>query len=79
MLEAVERFLPREDADVDDAVHRILTDEGVQIVTGAQVREVRDGKHEATVVHEVDGVEHILAVDAILPAHARGATASCRS
>lgn len=66
-----ERFLPRVDEDVADAVREVLRGEGVEIVTGAEVREVRDGADEATVVYALDGVEHTLAVDAVLPATGR--------
>jgi pyruvate/2-oxoglutarate dehydrogenase complex dihydrolipoamide dehydrogenase (E3) component len=71
MLARGERFLPRVDRDVADAVRGILTGEGVEIVTGADVREIRDGAHEATVVYEAEGTEHTLAVDAVLPATGR--------
>lgn len=71
VLEAAERFLGREDEDVADAVRSILAGEGVEIVTGARVREVRDGEHEASLVYEADGAEHTLAVDAVLPATGR--------
>jgi probable pyridine nucleotide-disulfide oxidoreductase len=66
-----ERFLPRVDEDVADAVRGILSGEGVEILTGAEVREIRDGANEATVVYELDGAEHTLAVDAVLPATGR--------
>jgi probable pyridine nucleotide-disulfide oxidoreductase len=71
MLARGERFLPRADTDVADAARRILADEGVEIVTGARVREVRDGEHDATVVYEHGGTEHTLTVDAVLPATGR--------
>jgi pyruvate/2-oxoglutarate dehydrogenase complex dihydrolipoamide dehydrogenase (E3) component len=66
-----ERFLPRVDEDVAQAVRAILTGEGVEIVTGAQVREIRDGENEASVVYDLDGVEHVVTVDAVLPAAGR--------
>lgn len=66
-----ERFLPRVDEDVASAVRAILSGEGVEIRTGAEVREIRDGANEATVVYELDGAEHTLAVDAVLPATGR--------
>jgi pyruvate/2-oxoglutarate dehydrogenase complex dihydrolipoamide dehydrogenase (E3) component len=71
VLEGAERFLGREDEDVAEAVRTILAGEGVEIVTGAQVREILDGEREATVVYDIDGVEHSLAVDAVLPATGR--------
>ena len=66
-----ERFLPRVDEDVAEAVRDILTGEGVEIVTGARVREIRDGEHEASVVYELDGAEHVVTADAVLPAAGR--------
>lgn len=71
VLESRERFLDREDEDVADAVRTILTGEGIHIVTGAQVREIRDGEHEAVVVYELDGQESALSFDAVLPATGR--------
>lgn len=71
MLAHGERFLPRVDEDVASAVRGILSGEGVEILTGAEVREIRDGANEATVVYELDGAEHTLAVDAVLPATGR--------
>ena len=71
VLEAGSRFLGREDEDVADAVRSILSGEGVEIVTGAQVVEVRDSVEEATVVYSADGKEHTVTVDAVLPAIGR--------
>ncbi|UWE09163.1 dihydrolipoyl dehydrogenase family protein [Actinacidiphila bryophytorum] len=71
MLARGERFLPRADADVAEAVRTILGGEGVTIVTGAQVREVRDGQDDTTVVYDAGGTEHTLTVDAVLPATGR--------
>ena len=66
-----ERFLPRVDEDVAAAVHEIMTGEGVTILTGATPREVRDGERAASVVYELDGAEHTVAADAVLPATGR--------
>jgi pyruvate/2-oxoglutarate dehydrogenase complex dihydrolipoamide dehydrogenase (E3) component len=71
MLARGERFLPRVDADVADAVRTILADEGINVLTAARVREVRDGENAATLVYEHDGAEHTLTVDAVLPATGR--------
>jgi probable pyridine nucleotide-disulfide oxidoreductase len=71
VLEGAERFLGREDEDVAEAVRAILAGEGVEIITGAQVREVRNGEHEATVAFDIDGVEHTVTADAVLPATGR--------
>jgi pyruvate/2-oxoglutarate dehydrogenase complex dihydrolipoamide dehydrogenase (E3) component len=71
VLEGAERFLGREDEDVAEAVRAILAEDGVEIVTRAQVREILDGEREATVIYDIDGVEHALTVDAVLPATGR--------
>jgi len=71
VLESAETFLGREDEDVAEAVRALLAGEGVEIVTGAQVREVRDDEDGASVVYELDGTEHTLVVDAVLPATGR--------
>jgi pyruvate/2-oxoglutarate dehydrogenase complex dihydrolipoamide dehydrogenase (E3) component len=71
VLEAAPRILGREDDDVAEAAAAILTEEGIDFVTGARVLEVRDGDGEATVVYERDGVQHTLSTDAVLPAAGR--------
>ncbi|MFF7190399.1 FAD-dependent oxidoreductase [Streptomyces sp. NPDC008222] len=71
LLEAAPRILGREDDDIAAAVHTILTDEGIAIVTGARVLEVTDGMSEATVTYEQDGTKLSLDVDAVLAATGR--------
>jgi len=46
-------------------------DEGIEIVVGAHVTEVRDGEACATVVYEKDGRQHTVEADAILAATGR--------
>jgi pyruvate/2-oxoglutarate dehydrogenase complex dihydrolipoamide dehydrogenase (E3) component len=57
VLEAGSRILPREDEDVAREVERILTDEGVTLLTGVRVTRVRDTADAATVHYEADGAE----------------------
>jgi probable pyridine nucleotide-disulfide oxidoreductase len=71
LLEASPEILPREDDDVAAAATGILSGEGIQIVTGARVTEIRDGEAAATVIYERDGLRHELDVDAILAATGR--------
>lgn len=71
VLEAAERFMPRADPDVAEAVHGVLSEEGIEIITGARVREVEDGNREAFIVYEVGGVEHTLSAEAVLAATGR--------
>ncbi|MEU6340853.1 FAD-dependent oxidoreductase [Streptomyces sp. NPDC046977] len=71
VLEAGPRVMPREDADVADAVVRILEDEGVTFVTGAQVTGVTDDEGHATVHYRVGGEERTVAADGVLVATGR--------
>ncbi|WP_328629235.1 FAD-dependent oxidoreductase [Streptomyces sp. NBC_00353] len=71
VLEASPKILGRVDDDVAAVAQEILTDEGIEIIAGAQVRQVRDGDSGATVVYDKDGHEHSLAADAILAATGR--------
>jgi pyruvate/2-oxoglutarate dehydrogenase complex dihydrolipoamide dehydrogenase (E3) component len=71
VLESAPRILCREDDDVAAAAERILRGDGIEIITGARVTEVRDGETRATVVYECDGWKHAREVDAILAATGR--------
>ncbi|MFJ2580770.1 FAD-dependent oxidoreductase [Kitasatospora aureofaciens] len=71
VLEAFPKLFPREDDDIAEAATTILIDEGISIVTGVTVKEVRDGDGEAIVVYEQDGREHTVAAHAVLPATGR--------
>ncbi|WP_406047501.1 FAD-dependent oxidoreductase [Kribbella sp. NBC_00889] len=76
VLEASPRILGREDDDIAAAAAEILAGDGVEVVTGAEVLEIRG---EDTVVYRKDGREHSLTVDAILAATGRTpATAELR-
>jgi pyruvate/2-oxoglutarate dehydrogenase complex dihydrolipoamide dehydrogenase (E3) component len=75
VLESAPRILCREDEDDDvaaaAAAERILRGDGIEIITGARVTQVRDGETRATVVYECDGWKHAREVDAILAATGR--------
>jgi pyruvate/2-oxoglutarate dehydrogenase complex dihydrolipoamide dehydrogenase (E3) component len=71
VLESSPRILGREDDDVAAAAEQILTGEGVEILAGTQVIEVRDDATETTIVYEKNGRRHTLAVDAVLAATGR--------
>ncbi|GAA1716308.1 FAD-dependent oxidoreductase [Kribbella yunnanensis] len=76
VLEASPRILGQEDDDIAEAAAGILAGDGVEIVTGAKVLEIRN---EDTVVYEKNGREHTITVDAILAATGRTpATAELR-
>ncbi|MBP2704935.1 FAD-dependent oxidoreductase [Microbispora sp. RL4-1S] len=71
LFERTRRILGHEDDDAVAAAIAILEDEGVEIITGAQIKEVRDGENEATIVYEKDGDEHTVDADTILAASGR--------
>jgi pyruvate/2-oxoglutarate dehydrogenase complex dihydrolipoamide dehydrogenase (E3) component len=66
ILEAAPKILRREDDDIAAVAEGILRGEGIDIVAGAHVAEVRDGDTTATVMYEKDGQPVALEVDAIL-------------
>ncbi len=71
VLEASPKILGRVDDDVAAVAQDILTDEGIEIIAGTQVSQVRDGDGGATVFYDKDGHEHSVAADAILAATGR--------
>lgn len=71
LFESTSRILDREDDDVAAVAGGILVDQGIDIVTGANVTEIRDGAGRATIRYMHDGREHILTVDAVLAAAGR--------
>jgi probable pyridine nucleotide-disulfide oxidoreductase len=71
MFERAARILGREDDDIAAVAESILAGEGIEIVTGGHVTEVRDGEGGATVVYDKDGQQHSVEVDAILAAAGR--------
>ncbi|GAA4198780.1 FAD-dependent oxidoreductase [Streptosporangium oxazolinicum] len=71
VFEASSRILGREDDDAVAVAEDILTGDGIEIVKGAHVTEVRDGETGATVFYEKDGLRHTLEADTILAATGR--------
>ncbi|KUL61589.1 pyridine nucleotide-disulfide oxidoreductase [Streptomyces violaceusniger] len=71
VLEAAPKVFGLVDEDVAAVAESILVDEGIEIVTGANTTEVRDGESSATVVYEKDGRQHTLEADAVLAATGR--------
>lgn len=65
------RILGREDDDIAAVAESILAGEGIEIVTGAHVMEVRDDESGAMVVYDKDGQQHSVEVDNILAAAGR--------
>ncbi|WP_446220571.1 FAD-dependent oxidoreductase [Micromonospora sp. IBHARD004] len=64
-------LLGREDDDIAAVAESILAGDGIEIVTGAHVTQVRDGESGATVIYDKDGQQHSVEVDAILAATGR--------
>jgi pyruvate/2-oxoglutarate dehydrogenase complex dihydrolipoamide dehydrogenase (E3) component len=71
LFESTARILDHEDDDIQAVAEKILVDEGIDIVTGANVTEISDGANEATVRFMNDGRESTLTVDAVLAAAGR--------
>ncbi|MGW3865137.1 FAD-dependent oxidoreductase [Streptomyces sp. NPDC005047] len=71
VLEAADRLLPREDEDIAGSVGEILTGDGIRVITGAKVTEVRNSGAVSTVAYEKDGQTHTVEASALLPATGR--------
>lgn len=71
LFESSARILDHEDDDIQAVAERILVDEGIDIVTGANVTEVRDGAGGAEISYTNDGRERVLVVDTVLAAAGR--------
>jgi pyruvate/2-oxoglutarate dehydrogenase complex dihydrolipoamide dehydrogenase (E3) component len=67
LFEQAPKILGREDDDVAAAVERILVEEGIEIITGAAVTEIRDSETEATAIYAGGAVT----ADAVLAASGR--------
>ncbi|MBB4683973.1 FAD-dependent oxidoreductase [Amycolatopsis jiangsuensis] len=79
ILESAGRLLPREDEDIAAAVTNVLEGDGITIITGAKVTEVRDNGATSTVQYEKDGQQLSVEAGALLPATGRRAvTANLR-
>lgn len=61
-------FLPKEDRDIAEAVENVLKSYGVSVITGAGLKEIKEG----TAVYTKNGEEDTLDGDAILLATGRG-------
>jgi probable pyridine nucleotide-disulfide oxidoreductase len=71
ILEAADRLLRREDEDIAEAVTEILTGDGIRVITGAKITEVKDNGAVSTIVYEKDGQTHSVDAGALLPATGR--------
>jgi mercuric reductase len=72
VLEVLDRIAPFEEPEVSAALREALEDEGIEVVTGAQITQVaRDRAARRLHVRTGDGREHDLAADAVLVATGR--------
>ncbi|RSM79336.1 FAD-binding protein [Kibdelosporangium aridum] len=71
MFESKPKILRAEDDDVAAVAEAILAGEGIDIVAGATVKEIRDGETTAIVVYEKDGREFTTEANAVLAASGR--------
>ncbi|GII33992.1 FAD-dependent oxidoreductase [Planotetraspora mira] len=71
VLESAPDILARLDGDVAAVAEGILVGEGIKIVTGVNVAEVRDGESATTLVYEKDGRRQTVEADAVLAAAGR--------
>ena len=73
ILQRGDRLLPREDLDAVEIVRRSLTQDGVRVVTDADVVELRNRGDDKIVVYGHDGGQHEVACDEILVSIGRDA------
>jgi pyruvate/2-oxoglutarate dehydrogenase complex dihydrolipoamide dehydrogenase (E3) component len=71
VFEKSQGILTDEDQDVANVAAAILAEEGIELLLGTQITEVRDGYRQATVIYETDGQQDTLEVDTILAASGR--------
>jgi pyruvate/2-oxoglutarate dehydrogenase complex dihydrolipoamide dehydrogenase (E3) component len=71
VLESADRLLGREDEDIAQVATEILAGEGIHLITGARVIDVRDNDITSTVVYEKDGQTLTIEADAVLAATGR--------
>jgi pyruvate/2-oxoglutarate dehydrogenase complex dihydrolipoamide dehydrogenase (E3) component len=71
ILEMTSQILRREDDDVAQTAISIFENEGINIVTNANVLEIRDGNGGAVVTYESKGERFTIEADAVLPATGR--------
>lgn len=74
VLDRGQRPLKSEDADVAATAVQILSDDGVQIVSGAQVTAITDVATHADVTYESADGQHTIRTDAVLLAAGRAAS-----
>ena len=68
LVEALPRILPPEEPEISDELPKLFKRRGMNVLTGAMVKQVDAGKQGVTVVVAVDGKEETLTADQILVA-----------
>jgi pyruvate/2-oxoglutarate dehydrogenase complex dihydrolipoamide dehydrogenase (E3) component len=71
VLEKAPGILPNEDEEVVAVAVDVLEDEGIQLLLGADVKEIRDAADSTTLVYQRNGEESTLTADAVLVATGR--------
>ncbi|NEN05870.1 NAD(P)/FAD-dependent oxidoreductase [Diaminobutyricibacter tongyongensis] len=71
VLEAADRLLGREDADIAAVASGILVGDGIRIITGASVVGVRENGRTAAIDYEKDGRMHTVEAESVLSAIGR--------
>jgi probable pyridine nucleotide-disulfide oxidoreductase len=71
VLETAHRLLGREDEDIAQVAADILAGDGIRLITGARVVDVRDNQTTSTIVYEKDGQTFTVDAEAVLAATGR--------
>jgi dihydrolipoamide dehydrogenase len=68
LIEALDRILPVEDAEISALAHKAFEKQGMKILTGAKVQGIRKGKDTATVTVEVAGKTQEITAERVIMA-----------
>jgi dihydrolipoamide dehydrogenase len=68
LVEVLDRVLPVEDAEISAFIRKAFEKQGMRILTGAKVQEVRRGADDVTAVIEADGKVQEIAADRLISA-----------
>ena len=66
VVEAVDRILPAEDAEISAFAHKSFEKQGLKIMTGAQVKGLKKGKSSVTAEVETGGKVEKIEVDRVI-------------
>jgi mercuric reductase len=68
ILEALPRIAPTEEPEISEALRKYLSEEGIEIHTGARVRQVESDSSGKRVIAEIDGKERAFSGEQLLVA-----------